>query len=65
MDYPLLYQWEQLLSAHLPSLNSWQQAKVALLSDAVIRSESCQQGAMVRAFVEYPPTVFIFPGHNR
>src|SRR5512134_2250229 len=49
MNYPLLYQWEQLLSAHLPSLNSWQQANVALLSYGVMRSESCQQGAIARA----------------
>ena len=49
MNYPLLYQWEQLLSAHLPSLNSWQQANVALFSYGVIRSESCQQGAIARA----------------
>jgi hypothetical protein len=30
MNYQLLYQLEGLLSAHLPSLNSWQQATVAL-----------------------------------
>lgn len=30
MNYKLLYQLEQMLSAHVPSLNSWQQANVAL-----------------------------------
>ena len=49
MNYLLLYQWEQLLSAHLPSLNSWQRANVALFSYGVIRAESCQQGAIARA----------------
>jgi DDE family transposase len=49
MNYPLLYQWEQLLSAHLPSLNSWQHANVALFSYGVMECESCQQGAIARA----------------
>lgn len=49
MNYQLLYQLEQLLSDHLPCLNSWQQANVALFSYGVIRAESCQQGAIARA----------------
>lgn len=49
MNYELLYQFEQLLSAHLPCLNSWQQANVALFSYGVIAAESCQQGTMARA----------------
>lgn len=49
MNYKLLYQLEQLLSAHVPCLNSWQQANVALFSYGVIRAESCQQGAIARA----------------
>lgn len=49
MNYELLYQFEQLLSAHLPCLNSWQQANVALFSYGVIQAESCQQGAIARA----------------
>jgi hypothetical protein len=49
MNYELLYQFEQLLSAHLPCLNGWQQANVALFSYGVIRAESCQQGAIARA----------------
>jgi hypothetical protein len=48
MNYQLLYQWEALLSAHLPSLNSWQQANVALFSYGVIQTEACQQGAIAR-----------------
>lgn len=49
MNYTLLYQWESLLSAHLPSLNSWQQANVALFSYGVMESESSQQEAIARA----------------
>lgn len=49
MNYPLLYQWEQLLAGRLKCLNSWQQANVALFSYGIIRSESCQQGAVARA----------------
>src|SRR5690348_11365981 len=49
MNYPLLYQWEQLLSAHLPSLNTWQQANVALFSYGVMESASCQQAAIAGA----------------
>ena len=48
MNYELLYQFEQLLSAHLPCLNSWQQANVALFSYGVLQAESCQQGAIAR-----------------
>lgn len=49
MNHKLLYQFEQLLSAHLPCLNSWQQQNVALFSYGVIQAESCQQGAIARA----------------
>jgi hypothetical protein len=48
MNYDLLYQFEQLLSGHIPSLNSWQQQNVALFSYGVIRAESCQQGRIAR-----------------
>jgi hypothetical protein len=48
MNYPLLYQWEQLLSAHLPSFNSWQQANVALFSYGVMQAASCQQDEVAR-----------------
>jgi hypothetical protein len=48
MNYQLLYQFEQLLSAHLPCLNSWQQANVALFSYGVIKAEGCQQGEIAR-----------------
>lgn len=48
MNYQLLYQWECLLSAHLPSFNSWQQANVALFSYGVIQAEACQQGVIAR-----------------
>jgi hypothetical protein len=49
MNQVLLYQWEQLLSAKLPSLNSWQRANVALLSYGVMRAESCQQRQVAQA----------------
>lgn len=48
MNYKLLYQLERLLSAQLPSLNSWQQANVALFSYGVIQAEGCQQGEIAR-----------------
>ena len=48
MNYALLYQWEQELAQHLPMLNSWQQANVALFSYGIIRAESCQQGSVAR-----------------
>jgi DDE family transposase len=49
MNYALLYQWERLLSAHLPSLNSWQQANVALFSYGVMESKSSQQEVIAGA----------------
>lgn len=49
MNHKLLYQLEEMLSAHLPCMNSWQQANVALFSYGVIRAESSQQGAIARA----------------
>lgn len=48
MNYDLLYQLETMLSAHLSSLNSWQQANVALFSYGVIQAEGCQQGEIAR-----------------
>lgn len=48
MNYQLLYQLQQELSAHLPGINSWQQANLALFSYGVIEAESCQQGEIAR-----------------
>lgn len=48
MNYELLYQLEEMLSAHLPCFNSWQQANVALFSYGVIKAEGCQQGEIAR-----------------
>jgi hypothetical protein len=48
MNYQLVYQLEQMITAHVPCLNSWQQANVALFSYGVIQAESCQQGAVAR-----------------
>ena len=46
MNYKLLYQWEQHLAGHLPCLNSWQRANVALFSYGIVRAESCQQATV-------------------
>ena len=48
MNYKLLYQWEALVTEHLPCLNSWQGANVALFSYGVVKAESCQQGQVAR-----------------
>lgn len=48
MNFKLLYQWEELLAAHLPGLNSWQRANVALFSYGIIEAENCQQEAVAR-----------------
>jgi hypothetical protein len=48
MNYNLLYQWEAYVTAHLPCLNSWQGANVALLSYGIVKAESCQQGQVAR-----------------
>ncbi len=48
MNYQLLYQWETLLSAHMPCFNGWQRANVALFSYGIMRAESCQQGEVAR-----------------
>ena len=48
MNYRLLYQISRMIAAHLPSLNSWQTANLALFGYGVIRAESCQQGAIAR-----------------
>lgn len=48
MNYKLLYQWEAEVTGHLPCLNSWQGANVALFSYGVVKAESCQQGQVAR-----------------
>jgi hypothetical protein len=48
MNGQLLYQWEQEIAGHLPELNSWQQANVALFSYGVVLAGSCQQGSVAR-----------------
>ena len=48
MNYQLLDQWETLLTAHLPCLNGWQSANVALFSYGIILAESCQQEEVAR-----------------
>lgn len=51
MNHNLLYLLEQLIARHLPCLNSWQIANVALFSYGVIRAESCQQGEVARQVI--------------
>jgi hypothetical protein len=48
MNYPILYQWSEEIATHLPCLNSWQVANLALFSQGVIRAESCQQQQIAR-----------------
>ena len=48
MNEHLLYQWEQEIAEHLPEMNSWQQANVALFSYGVVMAGSSQQGSVAR-----------------
>lgn len=48
MNNGILYQWEQEIAAHLPSLNGWQVANVALMSYGVMKAEGCQQPQVAR-----------------
>ena len=51
MNHELVYQWETVLSEHIPSLNSWQVANVALFTLGIVEAESCQQGQLARRVV--------------
>ena len=48
MNHSILYQWEQEIAAHIPSLNSWQAANVALMSYGVMKAEGAQQQKVAR-----------------
>lgn len=48
MNEVILYQWEAAIAEHLPSLNSWQAANVALLSYGVMKAEASQQQKVAR-----------------
>src|SRR5579864_8033320 len=48
MNASVLYQWEQEIVEHLPSLNSWQAANVALMSYGVMKAEGSQQQKIAR-----------------
>jgi len=48
MNDRILYQWEQEIAAHLPSLNAWQVANVALMSYGVMKAEGSQQQKVAR-----------------
>jgi Transposase DDE domain len=48
MNNAILYQWQQEIGSHLPSLNSWQVANVALMSYGVMKAEGSQQQKVAR-----------------
>jgi hypothetical protein len=48
MNAKIVYQWEQEIAAHLPSLNQWQAANVALMSYGIMKAEGCQQQKVAR-----------------
>ncbi|MEP7285083.1 MAG: hypothetical protein ABI947_04865 [Chloroflexota bacterium] len=48
MNNTILYQWEQEIREHLPSLNTWQTGNVALMSYGVIKAEGSQQHKIAR-----------------
>ena len=48
MNESELYQWEGEIAEPLPSLNSWQGAHEALMSDGVLKAEGCQQQKVAR-----------------
>lgn len=48
MSYPVLYQWTQTITSHLPCLNSWQVDNVGLFTIGIMRAESCQQQQIAR-----------------
>jgi hypothetical protein len=48
MNHEVLYQWEQEIALHLPSLNRWQAANVALMSYGVLKAEGSQQQKIAR-----------------
>lgn len=43
MNYAILHQWEQEIAQHLPGLNSWQVANLALFSYGIIAARHCQE----------------------
>lgn len=53
MPQNILYQWEDEIANHLPSLNSWQVANVALFSYGVVQAESSQQLQICRCLTAY------------
>ncbi len=46
MNLSTTYQWENQIATHLPSLNSWQHANLALFSIGMIGAKSAQQRAI-------------------
>ena len=48
MNETVVYQWEQAIAEHVPSLKSWQVAHVALMSYGVVKAEGSQQQKVAR-----------------
>lgn len=48
MNLKILYQWQEEIARHMPSLNTWQVNNVALFSQGIIYAESCQQEQIAR-----------------
>lgn len=48
MNPSVLYQWNEEIAMHMPSLNSWQAENVALFSYGVVLAESSQQMKIAR-----------------
>jgi len=53
MPQEILYQWENEIATHLPSLNSWQVVNMALFSYGVVQAESSQQVQISRRLRAY------------
>jgi hypothetical protein len=51
MNYPVLYQWTEEIANHLPGLNTWQAANIALFSQGVVQAESSRQETIARQVV--------------
>ena len=53
MSQAILYQWEQEIANHMPSLNRWQQSNLALFSYGMIEAQDCQQRAVAQRLWAY------------
>jgi len=49
MNNKIMYQWQEEMETHLPSLNTWQAANVALMSYGVMKAEGSQEQKVASA----------------